>query len=198
MKKYTKDTIKFYDKNIKAYTTSHSAVVLKSQINKFIKEVRGDKILDVACGPGHDTNYLTKKGFDSLGIDLSKKMISYAKKNFKGKFKLMDFFNLKFQINIFDGIWCSSGLTHVKKKDLNKILREFSRVLKKGGTLGIIVPKAKKRILGKKNDKRIFTMFHKKEIEEYLIKNKFKIISSEIFSYTYNRIKWILIVAKLT
>jgi len=198
MKKYTKDTIKFYDKNIKAYTTSHSAVVLKSQINKFIKEVKGDKILDIACGPGHDTDYLTEKGFDSLGIDLSKKMITYAKKNFKGKFKIMDFFDLKFKANTFNGIWCSSGLTHVEKKDIDRILKEFSKILKKEGTLGIIAPKTKKRIPDEKNDKRIFTMFHKKEIEKYLIKNKFKIISSEIFTYAYNRIKWILIIAKLT
>lgn len=193
MKKYTKDTIKFYDKNIKAYIISHSAVVLKSQINKFIKEVQGDKILDVACGPGHDTDYLTKKGFHSLGIDLSKKMISYAKKNFKGKFKIMDFFDLKFKANIFDGIWCSSALTHVKKKDLKKVLKEFSRVLKKGGVLGIIVPRIKKRSARKENT-RIFIIFYRYELKKHLIRNGFRIIYGEIFSF--KNMKWIFVVAK--
>lgn len=196
MKKYTKNTVEFYNKNFENYATGCSAVVLKNKIDKFIKNINGNEILDVACGPGHDTDYLTRKGFDVLGIDLSKQMINYAKKNFKGKFRLMDFFDLKFKKNTFDGLWCSSGLTHVKKKDLDKILKGFSKVLKRKRVIGIIVPKTKKRTLNKKNDKRIFTMFYKKEIEEYLKKNKFKIISSEIFSYA--KIKWILIIAKLT
>lgn len=92
MKKYTRETIKFYDKYINAYVKS-GAIVLDNKINKFIKELRGNAVLDVACGPGHDTDYLTKKGIDCLGIDLSKKMTEYAVKNFKGKFRVMNFFD---------------------------------------------------------------------------------------------------------
>lgn len=193
MKKDTKDIIRFYDKNIKSYTTSQNAVILKSQINKFIREVQGDKILDIACGPGHDTNYLTKKRFDCLGVDLSKKMIHYAKKKYKREFKVMDFFDLKFKTGTFDGIWCSSALTHVKKKDLKKVLKGFSRVLRKEGVLGIIVPRTKKRSVKKENT-RIFTMFYQYELKRHLIRNGFRIICGEIFSF--KNMKWIFVVAK--
>jgi len=195
MRKYTRKTIEFYNKHSNDYI-KNSTFVLENKINKFAKLIncRG-KILDVGCGPGHDTDYLTQKGFNVLGIDLSKQMINYAKKNFKGKFKLMDFFDLKFKKNTFDGIWCSAALIHIAKDDLNKTLKSFFKILKENGVLGIIVRRVTKRV-SKKEDTRIFTMFYKREIEEYLIKNKFKIISSEIFSYS--KVKWILIIAKST
>jgi len=195
MKKYTRKIIEFYNKHSNDYI-KNSAFVLENKINKFAKLINHEgRILDVGCGPGHDTNYLIRKGFNVLGIDLSKQMINYAKKNFKGKFELMDFFDLKFKKNTFDGIWCSAALIHVTKSDLNKILKSFFKILKENGVLGIIVRRFTKRV-SKKEDRRIFTMFYKKEIEEYLIKNKFEIISSEIFSYA--KIKWILIIAKST
>lgn len=192
MKKYTLDTIAFYNQNIDTYIKS-GAVVLKSKINNFIKLLSGNNILDVACGPGHDTDFFTKKGFSCLGIDLSQKMIDYARKNYEGKFKLMNFLNLKFKNNYFDGIWCSSALTHVKKEDLNKVLLNFSSILKTKGILAIIVAAQQKR-RKRKNDARIFTMFYKKELEKSLRKNRFKVISSNEFSY--GNMKWIYIISK--
>jgi len=193
MKEYTKQTIEFYNEYFKKYIKKGGAIVLKNKINIFIKLLPGHKVLDVGCGPGHDTDYLTKKGSDCLGIDLSEKMINYAKENYKGKFKIMDFFDLKFKENTFDGIWCSSALTHVDKRDLAQLLKNLFVILKRGGVLGIIVPKAQKRSKNKK-DTRIFSMFHKYEIEGYLIKNGFKIIKSEIFSSLKE--KWIFLISK--
>lgn len=41
---------------------------------------RGAKILDLGCGRGRFAKYLGSKGFDVLGIDLSKNSIQYAKR----------------------------------------------------------------------------------------------------------------------
>lgn len=79
MKKYTKKIIEFYDQHIEDYAKNGS-IVLKNKINRFIKQIRGLKVLDIACGPGHDTDYLTRNGIDCIGIDLSRKMIEFAKK----------------------------------------------------------------------------------------------------------------------
>ena len=75
---------------------------LKNEIDEFIKLLSGKKVLDVACGPGHDVSYLNKKGLDCIGIDLSKEMIKLAKKNIIGKFKFMDIFNLEFNNKSFN------------------------------------------------------------------------------------------------
>lgn len=182
MKKYTQKTIKFYDDIAEKYIKSDAAVVLKDKIDKFINLLPGNKVLDVACGPGHDTDYLTKKGFDCVGIDLSEKMISLAQKNFKGKYEVMDFFDLKFKNNSFNGIWCSSIFVHIKKIDLPKLLKNSKKILRNNGIIGIITAVKQKRVKDK-NDTRTYIMYRKEELEGYLEKAGFKTLFSEIFSY---------------
>lgn len=193
MKKYTQKIIEFYNKNSGVYIKNGS-VVLKNKINKFIKLLPGKKILDVACGPGHDTNYLTTKGgLDCIGIDLSGKMIKYAKSHYQGKFRKMDFFNLKFEEKSFDGIWYSSALIHVDKNDVVKLFKNFKKFLKKNGVLGIITPKKQKRTQVKE-DNRLFTLFEKKSLEKYLVIAGFEILESEIFSF--GKMEWLFILSK--
>lgn len=182
MKKYTKKTIKYYDDIASDYIKSSAAIVLKDKIDKFINLLPGKKILDVGCGPGHDTNYLTRMGFDCLGIDLSEKMIELARQNFKGKFELMDFFDLKFEDDSFDGMWCSSIFVHIKKDDLPKVLESFRKVLKNNGILGIITVQKQKRIKNR-DDTRTYIMYDKKELENYLKEAGYGVLLSEIFFY---------------
>ena len=104
MKRYTEKTINYYNKIANDYFESSATILIKDKIDQFISLLSGKKVLDIACGPGHDTDYLTRKGFNCLGIDLSEKMIKIAKQNFKGKFKIMNFFNLSFKVNSFDGL----------------------------------------------------------------------------------------------
>lgn len=182
MKRYTRKTIKFYDDIAERYIKSDAAVVLKDKIDRFIKLLLGKKVLDVACGPGHDTDYLTRKGFDCLGIDLSEKMIDIARQNFKGKYEIMDFFNLKLRDNLFDGMWCSSIFVHIQKKDLPRLLKNSKKVLKNNGVIGIITAAKQKRIKDR-NDTRTYTMYEKEELENYLEKAGFKTLFAEIFPY---------------
>ncbi len=192
MKQYTKKTIEFYDKYIKEYTKNGS-VVLGDKINRFIKLLPGKKVLDIACGSGHDTDYLTKKGLDCLGIDLSKKMVDFAKKNRKGKFEIADFLDLKFNEKSFDGIWCSSAFTHIDKSDLPNTLLDFRRILKKNGILAIIVPENQNRKKNK-NDTRIFSMFKKRELKNYLNNTGFNILYYEVFSFS--EMNWIFVLSR--
>lgn len=192
MKMYTKGTIDFYNKHAEYYIKS-GTVVFKNLINKFIGLLKGSNVLDVGCGPGHDTDYFTSKGFNCLGIDLSKRMIAYARKNYRGKFRVLDFFNPRFKENTFDGVWCSAAIIHVDKKDLRKLMKNFFRILKNDGLLGVIVPRYYKRHK-EKNDTRIFNMFYKNELEKILVQNGFKITHSEIFDFAKK--KWIFVISK--
>lgn len=182
MKEYTKKTIKFYDGIAEKYINSGAAVVLKDKIDKFIKLLPGKDVLDVACGPGHDTDYLTKRGFNCLGIDLSERMIGLAKKNFEGEYEVMDFFDLKLGDGLFDGMWCSSIFVHIKKNDLPKLLKDSTKALRVNGIIGIITA-AKQKKVRDKSDTREYVMYDKKELEGYLEKTGFKILFAEIFPY---------------
>ncbi|EZQ06568.1 MULTISPECIES: class I SAM-dependent methyltransferase [Acidianus] len=56
----------------------------------------GNKVLDVPCGVGRVSYFLSKIGYDITGVDISEKMISLSKKNVeKGKFLRGDMRSLK-------------------------------------------------------------------------------------------------------
>lgn len=80
-----------------------------------------------------------------------------------------------------------------RKKDLKQLLINFETLLRSKGILGIIVSKKYKR-LKKTGEERIFTMFDKYEIENYLTKNGFRIISSELFCLKGK--KWIFMLSR--
>lgn len=109
-------------------------------------------------------------------------MIKLARQNFKGKFKVMDFFDLKLENDSFDGMWCSSIFVHIKKDDLPELLKNSRKVLKNDGILGIITAQKQKRIKSQ-NDTRTYIMYDEKELENYLKEAGYKILLSEVFPY---------------
>ena len=96
-----------------------------------------NKIFDAGCGNG---NFMKLNPFNLkiTGIDSNKKMINVLKKQ-KLNVKFSDL-NKKLNIedNSFDGIACFNVLEHLENPSLT--IREFYRILKKGGRLFLIVP----------------------------------------------------------
>jgi len=102
--------------------------------------VPGGRILDVGCGPGNFASYLVGKGFAVDGIDISAGMIGAAKKLVpRGAFTVMNCSDLTFEDNSFDGILVAYSLLHLTKDDARKSLLEFSRTLKPGGMLCLLL-----------------------------------------------------------
>ena len=101
------------------------------------------KILDVACGTG-DICFEIEKKYDVaiIGIDISKKMVELANKKATKKNQLKINFiqgdgeNLPIESNSIDYLTISFGFRNIS--NYNKALKEFFRVLKPGGTLGIL------------------------------------------------------------
>lgn len=95
---------------------------------------KGDKILDMGCGHGRDAYFLVEKGLDVTGIDFSESLLKIAKEFVpEAKFVLMDFEELDFSINSFNGVWASASLVHLPKKRLLPVLRKIHSILKKHG-----------------------------------------------------------------
>jgi len=96
------------------------------------------RILDLGCGAGQTVNYMTKKGFQVTGIDLSKKMLAIAKKNYPNcSFKMMDMQHIEFPQESFDGILSSYSLIHVPDACILEVLLNYYRILKKDGWIAI-------------------------------------------------------------
>jgi len=96
------------------------------------------KILEVGCGTGSNLWFAAREGFDTTGIDFSKKAINEAKKIFKKDslkcdFKVGNFKKLPFKNNYFDIIIDRAALTCVDHLLAVQAISEIERVSKEKG-----------------------------------------------------------------
>lgn len=154
-------------------------------IDRFLGHLKpGSKVLDVGCGPGQFSKYISGKGFRVVGIDLSKEMLNIAKKKVpKVRFKLMDMRNLKFDDESFDGLLVAYSLIHIPSKDVVKNLKGFYRILKPEGYILIIAQRGKPdQFINepfKPSEKMFINFFTKKILQKYLQKARFHVIFQE-------------------
>ena len=102
---------------------------------------KGNKVLDIGSGKGVTAVYLAQKyECEVIGVDLSERMIEYAKKiakksglNAMVSFRRADAHNLPFESESFDIVLaeCTTVLL-----DKGKAFSEFLRVTKSGGYIG--------------------------------------------------------------
>ena len=95
------------------------------------------EILDIGCGYGKDTFYLSRReGIISIGLDYSSAMLSEARKNFPGVcFIQGDMRSLGLSGSYFRGVWANGCVYHVPKKELTRVLLEVRHVLRPSGVL---------------------------------------------------------------
>lgn len=98
------------------------------------------RILDVATGPGRLAFYLEKHlpAADITGVDINNNMLEKARRfaqenKSKVKFVTGDIYKLPFIDNQFDAVVGLRFSMHIPPID--KVIREFSRILKKDGVL---------------------------------------------------------------
>ena len=111
----------------------------KTYIDEFIATLSGKKVLDIGCGAGQITDYLTQKGNDAIGIDFSEELLKIAKQNFpSSKFILADIceYEQKERVN---GIITKDVLFHLSDENLVSVLQKFRRMIKPNGNLCIIM-----------------------------------------------------------
>mmetsp|Transcript_29463 Transcript_29463/g.41469 ORF Transcript_29463/g.41469 Transcript_29463/m.41469 type:complete len:220 (-) Transcript_29463:290-949(-) len=115
-----------------------STLVLKSFSNDHEKILL--KVLDVGCSSSaQQASYLSSK-FSVTAIDLSEKCIEVAKSHFPDiTFHAMDMRTLDFENDSFHGICMFYSLIHITKEEVETVLKECFRVLKKNGVLILTV-----------------------------------------------------------
>jgi SAM-dependent methyltransferase len=94
----------------------------------------GSFVLDVGCGSGVKSAYLTGKGLRVLGIDFSDKLIDIAKRETPGaEFRVMDMHDASALAEEFDGIFAQATFLHIPKKELAGVIEGLVQKLVSGG-----------------------------------------------------------------
>ena len=110
-------------------------------IPKLIKSAgisKGQKVLDVACGPGYVSEAVAHLRAEPVGIDFSPEMIRLAKqRNPNIQFAIGDAQSLEFDPDTFDAVVMNFGLLHLPQPELAFI--ESLRVLRPGGCYSFTV-----------------------------------------------------------
>ena len=143
-------------------------------------------IVDLGCGSGYITEFLTKKDLNAIGIDFSSEMIKIAKRKYpNNRFILDDFINLKkyFKENSVDGAILIYSLYFVPKEQLNEFFKTLSNVLKKGAKVLFVTQIGNEEKYVKTSimlesgvDETIYVNYNMKEqLEELLSNNNFTI-----------------------
>lgn len=185
IKKQIQQALETYGKFAKVYADYTFTKLPQFHLNKFISLLKGKRILDAGCGAGRDVQYFMDEGFTAIGIDNSLKLLSEAKSRVKGSFMHMDFRNLEFDRNNFDGIWCVASLSDVDDDDCKKTLKEFCNVLKNEGVLFASVREGHgQEIINNpryENNPRYYNKYTKEKIEGFLKDSGFTVISCSQF-----------------
>lgn len=122
-------------KNKKRFNNYPFDFVIKYTFKFFPKVSNKIRCLDLGCGGGGCTKFLNDLGFNTFAIDGSKTAVDLTKKKVKNKKQVIqgDFKNLKYKDNYFNYIIDRNSLTHNNEKDIDIIVKNIFRILKKGG-----------------------------------------------------------------
>lgn len=97
-----------------------------------------DSILDLGCGEGTRLSLLVSRG-RGVGIDISSKAISLAKKKYPNfDFRVGDLEKLPFENKSFDLVYSAFVFEHLDNPE--KVIKEVIRVLTPGGKVVVIAP----------------------------------------------------------
>ena len=118
----------------------------------------GKSVLDIGCGYGYGTKYLSGFARECLGIDISQEAIDYAQSRFGSaqcRYRTADCSQPLGIEGPFDTATCFELIEHLEEKNHNSCLQGITRVLRPEGKLIISTPNF--LIHGQRNE------YHRKE-----------------------------------
>ncbi len=110
---------------------------LQAAMDGFAASVRGlGPVLDVGCGPGTVTAYLSQRGLDVSGVDLSPRMIEHAQRlHPEQQFAVASATGLDLEPSALGGILGWWSLFNLPRRVVPSVLESFAQALVPGGHL---------------------------------------------------------------
>jgi SAM-dependent methyltransferase len=143
-------------------------------LDRFAANVRDSSpVCDLGCGPGHVARYLSERGVNVFGLDLSPRMIEQAQRLNPGiMFKQGNMLALEVDDDAWAGIVAFYSIIHIPRGQMIAALQELERVLRPQGLLLLSFHVGQEVIhrdewWGKKVSLD-FLLFERHEVEGYL------------------------------
>lgn len=146
--------------------------VAQAQLDDFISLVNPPAhVLDVGCGPGNDTKYLTSK-YAVTGIEMVRKFADIATfENPNAEIINADITTYDLPKNRYKGIWARDSLHHIPGENLTTVFQKLADGLVESGILYVIVREGQGEIYEREKKKyseleRFYHLFSVEELSE--------------------------------
>lgn len=114
-----------------------AAAADREAVLAWAREVTGP-VVDIGCGPGQWTNYLSGNGVDIEGVDLTPDFIAAARRRYPGdRFRIGRAEDLEAEEASLGGVLSWYSLIHTEPGHIGVALTEFARCLRAGGGLAL-------------------------------------------------------------
>jgi O-antigen biosynthesis protein len=134
--------------------------------------VKDKIVLDIACGAGYGSHFLSNYAKEVVGMDISEESIEYAKTNFLNdnlSFHLGSVTEIPVMDKSADIIASFETIEHIDEPSQHRAMSEFLRILKEDGILFISTPSMDAPDHNPNNDFHI-KEFHTQEFINFLEK----------------------------
>ncbi|MFI3221777.1 MAG: class I SAM-dependent methyltransferase [Methylococcaceae bacterium] len=133
-----KQTIDLYNLDAERIAQLHSSLTpsrIYALITKYF--TKAAQTLDVGCGIGRDTQWLTQQGYSALGVDASEGMLKQAQHLYPQVRFINDSLPNLNSLNgqTFQNILCSAVLMHLNKTSIDSACLRLLALLKPSGHL---------------------------------------------------------------
>jgi len=147
---------------------------------EYVKQIipKNSAVLEVGCGPGYGTNYLSNHVKHIIGLDIDKNVIQYASDKYSSEncsFKFYNGLKIPYDDNTYNAVVSFQVIEHLQD-DIN-YLAEIRRILKTGGIYILTTPNRTHRV---KPNQKPWNRFHVREYSPDELGNILKATFSEI------------------
>jgi SAM-dependent methyltransferase len=170
---YKKQTTKAYDELVAELIDGfddHFEAFARLEAHRLLASLRqGALVLDLGCGGGPASWYLSWHGCTTVSADLSAAMVRACRRRGLDNVVQLDLEDLPFARQAFDAIWAHTSLIHVPKVRLTRALEGVARVLKPDGALFVALREGTTQgYEGQPGSERWFSNYGADEFERYV------------------------------
>ena len=155
-------------------------------------------VLDLGCGAGQDSRYLTSLGHRVIGLDRSMPLLQFAKwRTPSVPLVLADMRALPIRADSLDGIWAAASLIHLSKRTVPRVLAALRHLVKPEGLLAVTFTYGSNSCVKLTGwmPGRYFARWRKDELARMLHRTGWTVLSLRVVSNQERKGRWINVMA---